>query len=305
MNIDVSAVNVDVALEQLHRDGWVVIEGVLSDAELVEVQEALLDHYPRVDEFDPTGAHASLAADMWGGLVWFPFANQVLNRLPVHAAVEQIATRFLGTSDVMLSRAAIQAKYAGAGTDFEQVMHFDFGNHTLVVPRQDVGFAQFGAFLYLEDVTVELGATRVVPKTVARYDPHAAPNDYIAFTHRSRAKAGDLYEAEVPAVGPAGSLFAFTPDVLHRAAPLTSPNGRRVSVSLAYSTRGSPWLGYTAWPRLAEEHAFTAFLAQATPRQRQLFGFPAPGDAYWTNETITGVSARYPNMDMTPYVPTP
>jgi hypothetical protein len=36
-------------------------------------------------------------------------------------------------------------------------------------------------------------------------------------------------------------------------------------------------------------------------RQRDLFGFPPPGSDYWTQETLAGVAARYPAMDMTPY----
>ena len=30
------------------------------------------------------------------------------------------------------------------------------------------------------------------------------------------------------------------------------------------------------------------------------FGFPAPGHPYWTDETLDGVAARYPGMDMAP-----
>jgi hypothetical protein len=36
-------------------------------------------------------------------------------------------------------------------------------------------------------------------------------------------------------------------------------------------------------------------------RQRHTLGFPLPGHSYWTAETIAGVAARYPGMDMAPY----
>ena len=35
--------------------------------------------------------------------------------------------------------------------------------------------------------------------------------------------------------------------------------------------------------------------------QRTVLGFAAPGNAYWTQETIDAVGQRYPGMDMTPY----
>ena len=35
--------------------------------------------------------------------------------------------------------------------------------------------------------------------------------------------------------------------------------------------------------------------------ERELIGFPVPKDDYWTAETLAGVAARFPNMDMSPY----
>ena len=42
-------------------------------------------------------------------------------------------------------------------------------------------------------------------------------------------------------------------------------------------------------------------MERATPAERELLGFPPPGHPYWTEETIAGVGARFPQMDMTPY----
>jgi hypothetical protein len=42
-------------------------------------------------------------------------------------------------------------------------------------------------------------------------------------------------------------------------------------------------------------------MERATVRERDLFGFPPPGDEYWDDQTLTDVAARYPNLDMTPY----
>jgi hypothetical protein len=43
------------------------------------------------------------------------------------------------------------------------------------------------------------------------------------------------------------------------------------------------------------------FVRQATPRQLALFSIPRPGDPYWTEETVAGVGARYPGLDMEPW----
>ena len=40
---------------------------------------------------------------------------------------------------------------------------------------------------------------------------------------------------------------------------------------------------------------------RTTSRLRELLGFPPPGHPYWNRETLAGVAARYPGMDMRPY----
>jgi hypothetical protein len=59
-----------------------------------------------------------------------------------------------------------------------------------------------------------------------------------------------------------------------------------------------------AWPKQSPER-WAKFIPQCSVRERDLFGFPRPGDPYWTEETLAGVSARYPGIDLEPYRPAP
>ena len=45
----------------------------------------------------------------------------------------------------------------------------------------------------------------------------------------------------------------------------------------------------------------TRYLSELSVMQRTVLGFPAPGDRYWTKDTVDAVGQRYPEMDMTPY----
>jgi len=36
-------------------------------------------------------------------------------------------------------------------------------------------------------------------------------------------------------------------------------------------------------------------------RQLSMLGFPPPGHPYWNEETLAGVAARYPALDLTPW----
>ncbi len=56
----------------------------------------------------------------------------------------------------------VTAKYACQGSGYNQLLHADYPNHMLVVPRHDPGYQQVEFFVYLTDVTAEDGATRFV-----------------------------------------------------------------------------------------------------------------------------------------------
>ena len=60
-------------------------------------------------------------------------------------------------------------------------------------------------------------------------------------------------------------------------------------------------MGQKVFQRDGGRPEMNRFLQQATPRQREVVGFPPPGHPYWDEDTLAGVAARYPAMDMTPY----
>ena len=85
---------------------------------------------------------------------------------------------------------------------------------------------------------------------------------------------------------------------LHRF-PFPNWDLNRLVVNL--QPRGWRWTGRTAWPREALSESWSETMVRMTPQQRALFGFPAPGDEYWDEQTIRDVGMRYSGMDMDPY----
>jgi hypothetical protein len=55
-----------------------------------------------------------------------------------------------------------------------------------------------------------------------------------------------------------------------------------------------------SWPKQSPDR-WAKFIPQCTVRQRDLFGFPRPGDPYWNEQTLAGVAERYPGIDLAPY----
>jgi hypothetical protein len=281
----------DSKLAELETQGFTIVEGFVEPDILAAAREALFAIHPNPEAYfaDPA-AHPRMAMSQFSGIDLFPYPSWALNRLVVLDGLLDAARRFLGDDDIELYKVELWAKYAGA-VDYEQRLHRDYGNHTLVVPSSDPRYRQLTTFILLSDVTEADAPTKVVPLAHSRdipLEPRILPQ-------------GALADVEIPVVGPAGTLFMYRTDVLHRGTGFSKPGRSRFVMLCDFKRRGPAWLGKIAWPDRAERKGWREAMSRMTPEQRDIFGFPRPGDPYWTEETIAGVQARYPHMDMSPY----
>jgi hypothetical protein len=283
-------------LAQWRRDGWCVFEGAIPPADLIGAQDALGQLFPTAREMDSGHDNERTAPWRTWDAAWpeFPFRSSRLNKLVVHDVLIDLATELLGTEDVRLYLGLLSAKYSGQSSGYNQLLHTDYPNHSLVVPRRDGGYQHLETFIYLNDVSTRNGATRLVSQTKTEAIPveqHTLNlEDY-----------GHLYQEPGEASGPAGSVVAYRPDVYHRSVDVDEPGQARFMLHVAYRPAGLHWVGYQAWPIKGFSPEWHKFVGQASVRQLTVLGFPKPGDPYWTDATLSGVAARYPGLDMSPW----
>jgi ectoine hydroxylase-related dioxygenase (phytanoyl-CoA dioxygenase family) len=287
-------------LDHWHQHGYVIVEEFMAASEIAAARENLARYLPSWDEYSTRGP---LFSDMRGSSPqsspgWvryeFPYVGDALNHVAVHPFLIAFAERLVGHDNIALSHGAIVGKYAGKG-DYDQELHPDYGNNTLAFPRRGVAAIDIPMIVYHTDVTIELGPTYVVSQELTRH----LVTDGQRF--HARADFPELYKAERPAVAPAGSVLIYNMRTFHRGSAMLAGEGARFSQFTAFRTPGYDWLGSTSFQGAGGRPEMDHFLTRATPRERQLVGFPAPDDRYWDDETRAGVAARYPGMDMTPY----
>jgi ectoine hydroxylase-related dioxygenase (phytanoyl-CoA dioxygenase family) len=279
---------------QLLRHGYVIVPGFLLRDELVAARQNFRQYFPTFEELvDTPHRYGSIYEDPEHQQVEFPFAGDVLNDISTHAELIAFVERVLGTSDLQLSQAAIWAKYAGTG-DFDQGLHLDYQGNTLVVPRDDGAFRQVNMILYYTDVTEDLGPTFVV----SQEKTHDLP---LWPTHRPRKKNAELYQHERPVLAQAGDLLIFSMRTWHRASDMTADAGHRFSHHFVWRAASHNFQGYHLWSRHGENPDLQRFIERATPRQREVLGFPKVTDAYWNDETRAALKLRYPKIDLKPY----
>jgi ectoine hydroxylase-related dioxygenase (phytanoyl-CoA dioxygenase family) len=276
---------------QLLHHGHVIVPRFLTEDELSAARENFSQYFPTSDELAATPQrYGSIHEDPEHQQVEFPFAGEVLNDISTHPELIAFVERLLGTGDVLLSQAAIWAKYAGTG-DFDQGLHLDYQGNTLVVPRDDGAYRQVNMILYYTDVTEELGPTYVVSQEKTR-EISLWP------THRPRKKNADLYEHERPVLAQAGDLLIFSMRTWHRASDIAAESGHRFSHHFVWRAGQHNFQGYHLWARHGENPELQRFIERASPRQREVLGFPRPDDPYWNDETRAAVRLRYPRLEL-------
>jgi hypothetical protein len=278
-------------------DGWCLLDALLPDDVVRAAQAELPALFPTAEEFaadrDPE-RNRPFRTDSHTVMPGFPFESGALNDLVLHDSLMDLAEEFLGQSDLRLYQGMLSAKYSLGAESDEQLLHVDYGNHTLVVPRTDVGYQHLELFVYLSDVTAETAATRIVSRRLTGEIP--TERTYLSVTDYPH-----LYEAEEPAVGGSGSVLAYRPDVYHRGVRMTAPDAARFMLHVSFKPAQTDWLGSQAWPAAAEGIAWHRFMQGPSVRQLSMLGFPPPGHPYWNEDTLRGVARRYPSLDLTPW----
>jgi len=281
-------------IEHLLTHGYVLIPGFLKPAELRAARAGMSRYFPSALELAKTPHRYGWVFDDPENLqIEFPYADDTLNNITTHPRILSLARKLIGVDDILLSQAAIWAKYAGTAS-FEQTMHLDYEGNTLVVPRDDGPYRQVNLILYYSDVTEELGPTYVVSQTKTK-------NAGLWPPFRPRDRYRSLYKHEAPMVAGAGSMLIFTMSTFHRAGEILAEQGARYSHHLVYRAASVTFNGHHQFSRYGEKPEMHRFIQRATPEQRHAVGFPPPGHDYWTQGTLAAVGRRYPKLDLKPY----
>ncbi|MFJ9590010.1 phytanoyl-CoA dioxygenase family protein [Streptomyces acidicola] len=291
----------DIAAE-LATKGYALVPDFLTGEALTEAVAAIETYFPDPESGDRTAEDVAALKHA----VPFPFTSNALNRHPLDPRVVDVAEKLLGTTDLRLTSAFIQAKYGTAyGGTKDQRLHNDaWAVNSLVYPRADGVYQRVYGILYLTDVSQDTAPTYVVDRAARLGVPLLTPEGTGAYDKESYP---ELYERERPIVAGKGSLLLFVGDTVHRGSAYHERLGRRLALFFNIHGAQARWTDKHLWslrPAHPDWGTFRDLMTELEPRQRHLLGFPPPGDAYWTEDTIKHLSQMYPGIDAEPYMPT-
>jgi hypothetical protein len=224
----------------------------------------------------------------------FPYmGSKELNLLSLHPHLIQFAAALLGVPKVHMYQSHTWAKYTGEA-DYDQTFHCDFGNHTLLMPADEIELRAVDFIIYLTDVTDAHGALHYVTK------PDADELLRSGAVSATEDNQHPLLSRQRSAAAPAGTLVAHGIDTFHRGTNLTEPNGHRFTMTVGYKAVGNEMIGYHVW-QIGENRPWEVIFANAEPEQLECLGIPLPGDRYWNERTLKLTQSRWPDWDMAAY----
>ena len=262
----------DAQLATYKEQGFLIIKNFLSDDE----REAALDGFftlfaPPYDQYIAQGEKNNTP-----GQSLFPWDHSGLNHVVTHPDLVSAAERILDTQEIRLCEGHLGIKYAGEKhwTSF----HIDYGNNTLGPHVECDDFMNLACFYCFDDVDEGMAPIRMVPNN----EPE---------------------ENAVPMIVPGGSVCLYSVFTRHTASEFTASTGHRPVMWVGFTRKDRAWDGGRSFTYKsgASGAGMGRFMADATPRQLELLGFPPVGDALWTKEFLEGMSKRYSGFSPEPY----
>lgn len=158
--------DVEAAVQQWKQHGFVVLPEFLSRDDLSRGIDDLDVMFPTASDFHDNvdDDRNQRFRDEFAGIDSFPFASAEMSTLSLHPRVLSLACALLGTDDVRVYSIEAWAMYTGAA-DYEQALHRDYLNHSMLVLTDDERFRQVEMFIYLSDVPDDLGPPGLVSTT--------------------------------------------------------------------------------------------------------------------------------------------
>lgn len=258
------------ASEQLEREGYTVLRGLLGADEVAELRAEIGAIFER-DPPDERGPREPADAQM--------FRYAMLNRSPAaqravaHPALLAVIEPLLGEDCHVIANTAWRNPAGHPGSHGGQNWHIDAGPHVPLPPGvrwpSDIPHPVFaiGVHLYLQDCAREDGPTGVIPGShlSGRFPPPERSHD------------DDLdYEGQkvVPLLTKAGDAGLFVSDVWHRRMPTQPGDHGRFFLQVHYGRRDIAQRLLTT----AESNQLSpeAIARAGTSRERKVIGLHMP-----------------------------
>jgi hypothetical protein len=300
--------------EQYWEDGFLTVPGVFSHSAMDRALEAcdLLVYgmdYASWSRRVGAGEQLPLRGDGVGAM--FPTGVAELDGLVENQTYLDIACDLLGTDDLHYINGHLFVRAGPTDRRFPehpwQGFHIDRASGTFLPPHPQQGrYDYIGSGIFLHDVdegcapTVMIpGSHRLIPGILPRLQREGIFHPPSGFTD---IRAVPEFSLRARITGTKGSASFNCTNLVHGAVPFLDRTQQRAWWTMSFG-RASEVLVNRLGNAFSYElrGASVPFWTQTTARVRSLFGWPHPGDPFYSQETLALLAMWYPHMDLSEY----
>ena len=251
----------------------------------------------------------------------FP-TGYIIDWISVNENIIICVKQLLNTDDILLIQSDAWKKENNNNENSDQRTHMDYGNNTFLHPSDWNDPETVALIVYFSDISETGGGTAVTPRSgeddiiykppyinMPGYGPYDFYNDkkqaeeYMSQFDNVKDFRKLIYDREIITNPKKGDILFYRYDVWHRGTSVI-PGKSRYVMNLLFKKKECYWIncwnpGFTKWMY----YGFVEkLITEMSPEQRSVIGIPKPGDKYWNETKIQNLKARYPNINVSPYL---
>lgn len=302
---------------QWKEKGYVLAKNIVDNQLIDKCQNFMKKNYNIYNANNDFGSNGKLE---------FP-SGYILDLLTINENLINCVEKLLNTKDILLVQSDTWCKIGSdnysKNSNNDQRMHMDYGNNMFLHPSDWNNPEAVSAIIYLSNVEDTGGYTCAVPKEgkndIAYKPPYIkmpGQNKYDFYNDRIKAEksiqmidkeAGifrkKLYNREEKIIAKIGDILFYRLDLWHRGTPVKK-NKIRYVMNLIWKKKECYWINIwnPGWTRKMYYGYLENLISSMTVKQRNMLGFPKPGDNYWTKEKLHFLLKRYPKMNIEYYL---
>ena len=315
----------DEQLATWERDGSIVVPNVFSPEAFVPALEAIerngyngmtyAEYQAKWDEnpdeikqaYEKTPSMARLAGT-FGGALHFPTGLDAVDKLLESEDYIDVACQLLATDEIRLGYGQIFVRDGLTDTRYSEQpwegYHIDNATNSPLPPHPD--WQRYGYLLscaVLHDIDLD-GAPMLVCRGSHRqlgslFGRHAGRAGGMGFPDLREFKE---LAKPTPVTAKAGSAVFRSSYTIHAAQPFENKRKQRAWMGFHFHRAdNADWCQTTRPVPGWSSSEYLHFITNTIPRVRHLLGWPLPGNAYYTEESLQRLAHAYPGMDVTPY----
>lgn len=306
-------------LDQFHCDGYTIVPDVfgteamdaaLKEVDLITYEKSFEEVLEDVDRGILQDEKNAFTGEGNAGRSQFPTGVDALDKLLENDEYLDIFEQLLGDKPVYCNAHL----FVRSGPTDErhsehpwQGYHTDHDTNCFLPPCSVAGpFDYVNSGVYLHDVEMDCAPMQVIPGShlqLARLIPRLiAEGNWSGRSGINDIRKIPEFNVPVPTVGTKGSASFYSSYLIHAAVPFENKRKQRSFWTMSCGRRDTQgFIKYSNLYHYSERQFSNPFFTQTTPRVRSVFGWPEPGDPYYTGETLGLIEAWFPGIDVSPY----